>query len=448
MTKHFIAADKVTFAAFQCDKLTFFALIFTLFFLPIYNSYTSIGIGLAIFFFLVKTSLSLPKINKTGLHTFLYCFLLICLFSLLFSTDRGETLKGLKKLSMHVFLYFSLINSVNSKERLKWIICFFILSALIVSLDGFYQLAYGTDWFSGRPVYKYPYWQIRRISASFHQAGSLGMYLGAAVPIAWSFIFINTRPFIKRITASFSALIITLALILSFTPGAALGLIFALLFFIMLKKGGKYLWYSSVFITTGIFLLPYSLIGSFLTTIIGRVSMWAIAVKIFFMHPVFGAGLRTFPLNYQKYCPAGYPFYRECPPYAHNMYLQLLSEIGLIGLICFLIFLYVLISKLTTVCIGKKDPMLSTVSLGLAGSFVVYITHGVFESSIYTSQGGTLFWLLTGLMASCILVSLRKQNEAPRASAAKRRDLAPGGKNPKMYKYPIEDKDVRNTLFL
>ena len=56
---------------------------------------------------------------------------------------------------------------------------------------------------------------------------------------------------------------------------------------------------------------------------------------MFLSRPWIGVGLGTFMFNFRKFIV----FYRYGTPYAHNCYLQLISEIGIIGLSAFLLIL-------------------------------------------------------------------------------------------------------------
>ena len=70
------------------------------------------------------------------------------------------------------------------------------------------------------------------------------------------------------------------------------------------------------------------------------------AVNIFKDYYVFGTGPKTF----RKICPRDYPQFNGCTTHPHNFYLQLLSEVGIIGtfvpLILFLNILFFYFRKL------------------------------------------------------------------------------------------------------
>mgnify|MGYP001615439270 CR=1 FL=1 len=397
-----------------CDRITFYSLAFIIFFLPIYNSYASIGIGLAIFCYLIKTFLDFKRgANRKEFTAYtcgalkypIFLFLVISVLSLFNSCDVSLSFVGLRKLAMYFFVFLAIVCGIADIKRLKRLISILILSALIVSLDGFWQYSTGTDWFSSRPLMAYPHLGIKRVTASFWQAGSLGIYLGAVIPISFS-LFLFYAKGIKKTALGITTLVLLFTLILSFTPGAAFGVYAAILYFACVKRGWRLALFLILGILLGYFLLPESLTswpnGSLFQTIFGRIKMWAIAVKMIKMHPILGNGLHTFGVNYQKFCVPGDPYYGLGPPYAHNMYLQMAVEIGLLGLLSFLALMAEVFKKLWEVYKTTQERFVQTLSLGLMGSFIAYLTHGMLESSIYTSQGALLFWILLGFSISLV----------------------------------------------
>lgn len=386
-----------------CDRTIFYSLAFIIFFLPIYNSFTALGIGLAIFCYLIKTTLAFKRGPGLTLDWPIFAFLILSGLSMLNTCDVSLSFVGLRKLAMHFFVFLAIVFCIADIKRFKCLVSILILSALIVSLDGFWQYFTGADWFSFRPLMAYPHLGLKRVTASFSQAGSLGIYLGAVIPISFSFFLFYAKG-INKIALGVTTLILLFILILSFTPGAAFGAYAAILFFACVKREWRLALFLILGILLGYFLLPESLTswpnGSLFQTIFGRIKMWAIAVKMIKMHPILGIGLHTFGVNYQKFCMPGDPFCGSGQPYAHNMYVQMAAEIGLLGFFSFIALIASLFRKLWSAYLVSGDRFVKTLALGFMGSFIAYLTHGMLESSFYTSQGALLFWILLGFSVS------------------------------------------------
>ncbi|HAJ56627.1 MAG TPA: hypothetical protein DCL35_02530 [Candidatus Omnitrophica bacterium] len=389
------------------EKLLFFSALFTLFFIPIYNSLTSIGIGLT-FLFLTLTMIS-RRFCLKGRYQYIAAvvlFFLLSIISMANSSAPAASLKGLKKLSIYFFLYLSALACVRDEKRVKGFIFILIFSAVVVSLDGLYQFAQGQDWFSARELMSYPHLGIKRVTASFNQAGSLGIHLGLILPIALS-LSIFYGPGAAKWLSRAAVVLIMPALALTYAPGAAFGIYAAALLIAALKKK---IWIAALLLTGlifGSFLLPESLTswpnGSLFTSVIGRVNMWSTGLKIISIHPFIGSGLHTFPINYQNLCLPGQPHCGGGAPYAHNMYLQMAAETGLLGLGAFLALMVITFKGLLFIFRSEKTGnFIKTTSLGLIGGITAYLTHGLLESSIYTSQGALLFWAMLGLSHALI----------------------------------------------
>jgi len=74
----------------------------------------------------------------------------------------------------------------------------------------------------------------------------------------------------------------------------------------------------------------------------------------------------------------------------HNIYLMIISEVGLIGLIVFLMFLYQLLGQ------ARKENLILLIL------FICFLLIGLFDHFFWTLQQGQLmFWLILGLL-SCL----------------------------------------------
>lgn len=82
----------------------------------------------------------------------------------------------------------------------------------------------------------------------------------------------------------------------------------------------------------------------------GRFILWKLAVEIFIQNPVFGIGWRAYPVHAIPY--------EGIEMYTHNVYLQILSEQGIVGIVLYLAFiLYAMID--TYRMIKRKDNIFS-----------------------------------------------------------------------------------------
>jgi O-antigen ligase len=78
-----------------------------------------------------------------------------------------------------------------------------------------------------------------------------------------------------------------------------------------------------------------------------RLNAWRDAVQLFRSRPVTGTGLGTYDeVTYQLEGTTADPYFRQQGWHAHNVYLHLLAETGILGLLAWCYFWYAIIARL------------------------------------------------------------------------------------------------------
>ncbi|MGB5014618.1 MAG: O-antigen ligase family protein [Pyrinomonadaceae bacterium] len=123
----------------------------------------------------------------------------------------------------------------------------------------------------------------------------------------------------------------------------------------------------------------------------GRIHFWTTAIKIFFDHPILGAGYDAFGVAFTRYDTWNGVFRVE---QAHNDYLQTLADAGIAGFVCVAGFIYLLFRKGLRVISLTADPLRSSIAIGaMAGCFGILI-HSFFDFPLRTPVNAFLFLLL------------------------------------------------------
>ena len=123
-----------------------------------------------------------------------------------------------------------------------------------------------------------------------------------------------------------------------------------------------------------------------------RVVMWQAAVNMIKDRPVLGHGVNTFMANYLKYWVGG----ERQPRYAHNCYLQVAAETGLIGLASFLWLLWVLHRTLWSSIRGSPADG-RTLLVGVWAGLVAFAAQSAMDTHFYALRQAALFWMCAGL---------------------------------------------------
>lgn len=130
----------------------------------------------------------------------------------------------------------------------------------------------------------------------------------------------------------------------------------------------------------------------------GRSDIWRVALETAVSNPVLGVGLDNFKLAYSRYEALLLPYLAKLhgSADAHNIFLQILTELGIVGLALFVVplgwTLRRLLSRLQEAR-DKDDQLLSLLVLGL---LLYAIISGLFSTYLWRKG----FWLILALGAA------------------------------------------------
>jgi O-antigen ligase len=122
---------------------------------------------------------------------------------------------------------------------------------------------------------------------------------------------------------------------------------------------------------------------------------YRIAQKIFENNKIFGSGFHTFRYECQKYDNRKDLL---CNTHPHNLYLEILSDLGLCGLIGFLFVIILIFYRVI-----KKKTFLNNFSNSLLFSlFILNIFPFKVHGSIFSTTTAFYFWTSLGLLQSLL----------------------------------------------
>ena len=131
----------------------------------------------------------------------------------------------------------------------------------------------------------------------------------------------------------------------------------------------------------------------------GRTHFWATALKIFGDNPVLGTGLDSFAMVFTRY-DTWNGFLRV--EQAHNDYLQILTDAGVLGFLCVLAFIILLFRESLQIIAKSSDNFRRNTAVGaLAGCFGILV-HSLFDFPLRTPANGYFFLLFAVLATAAI----------------------------------------------
>jgi O-antigen ligase len=149
----------------------------------------------------------------------------------------------------------------------------------------------------------------------------------------------------------------------------------------------------------------------------GRTDIWTIGWRMVKAQPVHGIGVGQFPLSSVHYLLAPGAIQRSdyiitTPKVAHNIYLQVLAETGIVGLVPFLLILGFSLRcalRAARKFQRAKDAGMELMSRAVFVGLIGILTADFFASEQFSKQ----LWLLLGLGPALLEIATRRADGDP-----------------------------------
>ena len=402
-------------------------LLFLIFFLPfqfalnptqgIDLSIARLLIVLAFFVWFISSLLKKKILIKNNYITWgLLLFLVLALFSIIKAEEVSWALRKLLVFVSIFPLYFLITQYFNKKDFEK-ISKTILTSSTIIALLGVFQFLsqflwdkmtvfnfwskYLARFFLGeafaQSVITNPSWWVNiggrtllRATSLFPDPHMLSFFLGMTLPLVIPFLFKKKASLRHYTIYTIVTLINLTALVLTFSRGGYLGLIASglILFFLLFKYLNQrqkllIVLASLLLIIAVVAIGPVRsrLLSSFdfsEGSVSGRLEIWNQSLSVWLKNFWLGVGIG----NYSYYLSPLHSY--RAPIYAHNTYLDIGVEMGILALLAwFSIFIYA-IYKLSTLNI--RHSVSSIQKMCIISSLVYFSTHALFDTPIYSPR--------------------------------------------------------------
>jgi putative inorganic carbon (HCO3(-)) transporter len=390
------------------DLLIYWLIVLIPFSIAIAPAAAHTFIGFLTFFFLLKKILKRERLFiQTPVNLPFMFLILAALLSFKNSVSYPDSIRGIFKMIQNAFTLLICAEEIKDRKHILRIFLSIVCGALLVSVDALWQIASGRDFIRGNEL-KLAIGLIRP-TASFPNPNILGIYLTAITPLILGLTLFYYKGK-RKIALLFVSALACSGVFLTLSRGAGLGLFLGTLFLSLTRKNrlitlvliGILLiypfimprnikdWARKVNYNPAVFMLNPD-----------RISIYRNALNMIRYHPLFGVGVNTFCRNYLTYKlpePSGAETADHM--YAHNNFLHMAADIGLLGLAAFIWFLFNLFQQAIRVYRGAKDEYYRIVSLSLVACLIAFLINGLTETSLYYSRVAMIFWYLVGFSLS------------------------------------------------
>ncbi|QQY80034.1 O-antigen ligase [Keratinibaculum paraultunense] len=340
-------------------------------------------------------------------------YAILILISTITSIDPSGSFRDLAIHLTSIGFVFVIVNNIKTKEDFNKFVTLLVIAATLVALYGLYQYKVGVEmedkWVdvSSNPDVK------ARVYSVFGNPNVLAEYLIMIIPISLS-LFWYSKKIHKKGIFLITSLILTIVLVLTLSRGGWIGFAFGIFMFVLLVEKKLLLGIIPIALL-GLYFLPQNIINRILT--IGslkdssnayRIRLWKITLEIIRDNWLIGVGFGYIPFKatFETYI-------RTMPAYhSHNTYLQTMAEMGVLGLIVFIIFIFVLYKYAIKRLMKTEDKYIKTMAGGVLAGLSALLAHGAVESVLYLPKIIITFWTLVAL----ILALMRISNESKEIS--------------------------------
>lgn len=132
-----------------------------------------------------------------------------------------------------------------------------------------------------------------------------------------------------------------------------------------------------------------------------RIDRWMAAYRMWIDHPVTGVGYGAYPDIYSEYVFFQEAYSTEIRMGAHNLYLEILAELGIPGLLVFLTLLIVFRNEATFVQNRTADPVIQACMLGAKAGMLSILAHSFFNNLGPSDKISLTLWLLFSIVLVC-----------------------------------------------
>ena len=275
----------------------------------------------------------------------------------------------------------------------------------------------------------------------FNDHTSYGAALAMIFPVMIGLLFLKEYTPIQRIAAFCVLVVLSVAIVFSYTRATWLSMIFALGMFLIVIFKIKFRTLILIVVSSVVIILLFwtqvymkleknrqdssSDFSKQIQSITNvstdasnkeRLNRWSCAIRMFKERPIFGWGPGTYMF---KYAPFQFSYERTIISTnsgdlgnAHSEYLGPLAESGILGTLSFLAIVLASIYYAMRVYHKTSDRSVKVIVLAVLIGLITYYVHGILNNFLDTDKLSALFWGYTAIIVAFDIGMRNKENQS------------------------------------
>lgn len=283
-------------------------------------------------------------------------------------------------------IYLTIVNVITSPKRLAVVCGAMVLASVVTSIGVINWYLVGEDLVEG--------FRARWVGV-YADPNHMAMNLALVVPLAVAFLARKDSPWVWRLACLAAAGLAVTAIVFSHSRGGFIGLSLAMaLWAVREKRRMQAVVVGSIFVLGLLVFAPKSFwernetVATFHedASAMGRVYAWQVASRISLDKPLLGVGLGSFRYAWPMYAPPE----AHRAYVAHNIFLDVIGELGWVGLAFFLVFAG---GAAGGAFAASRDAEMGWLARALSASMVGYLVCDLFSGYILSAHCYVLFGL-------------------------------------------------------
>ncbi|MDD5020475.1 MAG: O-antigen ligase family protein [Candidatus Omnitrophica bacterium] len=286
-------------------------------------------------------------------------------------------------------------------SRIKKVVWCCLGAGAVLSLDGFFQKYWGYDAF-----FQHPLVDVGRglsgITATFQHYNSFGIYLAVFLLFSIALLISLHSGDPVRATCLPASILFGSCLYWTYSRGSWVAVVIGLGAMMLLSRRFKTMVLVLTVFLGCLFLSPEGW-DRFLFIFQtggdqGRFVYWKVGWNLIRQHPFLGIGLGTFGQRFVAAAPT------HGLMYAHNSFLQIWAEAGILTLAAYVVFLLWILGQSARALWRNGEAYL----LALFCGFLGFMIHSFVDNDLYSMQLSVLFWVLLGTLRRSGIIAQEK----------------------------------------
>jgi len=337
----------------------------------------------------------------------------IMLLSTFYALEKNLALSESARFLTYVFIFFVIKYEFNTKKLVKNLLKCYIFTATLLSIFGIIQFftRIGLD---KKFVEHYAAgYSVVKIAATMFNPNAYSAFLILIIfPVVMLTIYEKNKK-TKSMYAIISILLFV-NIIMTYSRNAQLGVCIGAVVLCVIYSYKLIIAFGVV----GIFTL---FMPSVLDTVraltntarnASRIKLWKTAIMMIKEHPILGVGNGNYISRYDeyvnKYKGLSYNAYTRYP--AHNSYLKIESELGIVGIASFLAILVTSLFRVRKLFTTTEDNFIKAFYMGAFASMIAFYFMNISDNLFFVPMATTYFWFLIATAESLLNSSLRDSN--------------------------------------